>query len=282
MSDAVAVPASAGAATAAVEERAMAKAEGSVAAALAKCSLGAYHELEDAEIRKLVDSCFTTPASGYEYPKQGPNRPFQEACAATKGGQRLRRKTAGTDRHYVSGDSHASSLDNVKHLDVIHFPVDNCVENGNLYVAEKTGLPGQVSMRSLGSLKVNIAVLGYGIPPDEAQELMMSSFAMMDAISVTADPYLHSDKSKKAEYAAFEERYLADSLMSIGEIAEKCPNLTTLTVHGYAMCEALVNFKPLHSPAIRRLLEKYKRCVTNQREMTVPAKSNLASTLSQR
>ena len=70
--------------------------------------------------------------------------------------------------------------------------------------------------------------------------------------------------------------------MSIGEMAEKCPNLTTLTVHGYAMCEALVNFKPLHSPAIRRLLEKYKRCVTNQREMTVPAKSNLASTLSQR
>ena len=233
---AVAFSASAGAAAAAAVERAKAPAASTVAAAtkipaeiaaaLAKCSSGAYHKLTGAEIQKLVDSCFTTPASGYEYPKQGPNRPFQEACAATKGGQRLRKKTAGTDQDYVSGDSHASSLDNVKHLDVIHFPVKGCVEKGgNLYLTQETGLPGQVSMRALGSLKVKIAVLLYGISPEEAQELIMSQFAMMDAISVTEDPYLHSDKSKKAEYAAFEERYLKDSLMSIAEMAAKCRNL---------------------------------------------------------
>ena len=87
----------------------------------------------------------------------------------------------------------------------------------------------------------------------------MSGFAMIDGISVTENPYLHSDKTQKTKYAAFEQNFAEDSRKSLAEMIVKCTNLKTITVHGYAMCGDLVGLDPLHSPYMERLLKKLDR-----------------------
>jgi len=144
-----------------------------------------------------------------------------------------------------------------------HFaPIEeNIREKGNLYLDPKTGLPGQVSLRSTHSLKTLIGHFVYGKPAKEMQDLVMSRTALVDVLMADADSYLHTDSTKSAKYDAFFRRFYGPSRKVLKEMIMQCKNLETITVFGHAMCKEMNDDGPLNSSPLRKLLNECRRSV---------------------
>lgn len=231
-----------------------------IAAIRAKVS--AEIELTKAEITKLRESCFKTSASAFGYANQGVDRPFRMACAATTGARIIQSRIEEyrLPSEFIPGDSQGSSLDDVIHIDFGHFPPKEAKirQLGNLYLDPATGLPGQVSMRSLGALKILLGHFLYNEPLKEMQELVMTSIALMDGHLAEADSDLHTNSSKRIEYEGFSHHFFGPSLKAFAEMAQQCRNLKTVTVFGHEMCKELIDSKPLSDPRLRRILDVWK------------------------
>ncbi|EJK73109.1 hypothetical protein THAOC_05287, partial [Thalassiosira oceanica] len=230
-----------------------------------RAKVAAEIELTKAEITKLRESCFKTHASAFGYANQGVDRPFRRACAATTGARIIQSRIEEyrLPTEFISGDSRASSLDDVIHIDIGHFPPreEKIRQLGNLYLDPATGLPGQVSMRSLGALKILIGHFLYNEPLKEMQEKVMTSIALMDGHLAEADSDLHTNSSKRTEYQGFSHHFLGPSLKAFAEMAQQCRNLKTVTVFGHEMCKELIDSKPLSDPRLRRILDVWKRAI---------------------
>ena len=239
------------------------KKELEIAAILGKIEAGV--KLQKGEITKIREHCFKTPASDFPCSQQGLKRPFRVACANTEGAQIIQQLIEDKDlpNQFVPGDSHVRCLGDVIHLDMGHFaPIEeNIREKGNLYLDPKTGLPGQVSLRSTHSLKTLIGHFVYGKPAKEMQDLVMSRTALVDVLMADADSYLHTDSTKSAKYDAFFRRFYGPSRKVLKEMIMQCKNLETITVFGHAMCKEMNDDGPLNSSPLRKLLNECRRSV---------------------
>ena len=227
-----------------------------IAAIREKIQAGA--KLQKGEITKIREHCFKTPASDFPCSQQGQQRPFRDACANTEGAQIIQQLIEDKDlpNQFVPGDSHARCLGDVIHFDMGHFaPIEeNIREKGNLYLDPKTGLPGQVSLRSTHSLKTLIGHFVYGKPAKEMQDLVMSRTALVDVLMADAS-------TKSDEYDAFFRRFYGPSRKVLKEMIMQCKNLETITVFGHAMCKVMNDDGPLNSSPLRKLLNECRRSV---------------------
>ena len=102
-------------------------------------------------------------------------------------------------------------------------------------------MPSQRSMWKPFKMLVWIGAGLYEEEPDEMQELVMSSSALVDGIAVSGASDLHTDDSKADEYDLFHERFFVPSMDALEEMIPLFPNLKCIIVLGGAMCGSLVD-----------------------------------------
>ena len=233
-----------------------------LASGLEKISAGiAPTKAENREVRR---SCFQTPLSEFGYANQGTDRVFPLACNSTRGAQTIRSRIEryGLPSKFIPGDSRAKHLNDVLHIDICHYPLkeEEIRQSGILYLDEN-GVFGQVSMRTLCSVKVFLGYFHYGIPLKEMQERVVSSIALMDGISAEGDSDLHTNSTKRAAYEAFSFHLFGPSLEIFKEMVKRCKNLKTVTVSGREMCRKLIDSNGFRSSLLRRTLDACGRYV---------------------
>lgn len=154
-----------------------------------------------------------------------------------------------------------TALDDVYHIDFGHFPPreEKIQQLGILYLNPKTGVFGQVSMRSLCTLKVLIGHFIYGIPLKAMLKLVIGHIALMDGLMVDGDSDLHTDSSKKAEYEALTYLFFEPSLKAFEEMVMQCTELKTVTVFGHEMGRKMIDGTAFSTSRLQRILVKCGR-----------------------
>ena len=102
-------------------------------------------------------------------------------------------------------------------------------------------MPSQRSMWKPFKMLVWIGAGLYEEEPDEMQELVMSSSALVDGIAVSGASDLHTDDSKADEYDLFHERFFGPSLEALEGVIPLFLNLKSIVVLGGEMCRSLVD-----------------------------------------
>ena len=194
---------------------------------------------------------------------QSTNRPFREACSKSRGAEKIRSliEKHNLPTQFIPGDSHARSLDDVLHFDIGHYPPKEkeIRQSGILYLNPKNGVFGQVSVRSLHTIKALIGYFIYGVSIKMMLKLVASHIALMDGLLVEGDSDLHTNSTKRAEYEALSHHLLHPSLNVLKEMLKLCKNVKTVTVFGQEMGRTLIDGSTFSSSLLRRTLDECGR-----------------------